>query len=47
MILQDGSVIVENSQSGPWLDMEVVGCSWVVVVMDDGREEQGKDLQVW
>ena len=47
MVLQDGSVIVKNGQARPWLDVEIVGGAGVVIVMDDGREEESKYLQVW
>ena len=46
MVLQDWSVVVKNSKARPWLSVEVVGGAGVVVVMDDGREEEGKNLKV-
>ena len=46
MILQDGLVVVHDGEVGAGLDVEVVGGARVVVVVDDGREEEGKDLKV-
>ncbi len=46
MILKDGPVVIEDGEAGPRLDVEVVGRSCVVVVVDDGREEKGEDLQI-
>ena len=46
VILQDRFVVVEDGEVGAGLDMEVVGGAGVVVVVDDGGEEQGEDLEV-
>ena len=46
MILQDRLVVVDDGQVWGWLDVEVVGGPGVVVVVDDGGEEEGEDLQV-
>ena len=46
VVLQDGFVVVEDGEVGGGLDMEVVGGAGVVVVVDDGGEEQGEDLKV-
>ena len=47
MVLQDWSIVVKNSKARPWLSVEVDGGAGVVVVMDDGGEKEGEDLQVW
>ena len=46
MILQDWLVVVDDGQVWGWLDVEVVGGPGVVVVVDDGGEQQGEDLEV-
>ena len=46
VILKDGFVVVEDGEVGLGLDVEVVGGAGVVVVVDDGGEEQGEDLEV-
>ena len=46
MILQDGLVVVHDGEVGAGLDVEVVGGARVVVVVDDGGEEEGKYLKV-
>ena len=46
MIFLDWSVIVKNSQTRTWLNVEVIGGTGMVIVMDDGGEEEGKNLQV-
>ena len=46
VVLEDGPVIVEDGEAGSRLDVEVVGGAGVVVVVDDGREEEGEHLQV-
>ena len=46
MIFLDRSVVIEDGQLGAGLDMEVVGGAGVVEVVDDGGEEESKDLEV-
>ena len=46
MVLQNSPIIVEDGQAGTRLDVEVVGGSRVVIIMDDGREEEGKNLEI-
>ena len=46
MILQDRLVVVDDGQVWGGLDVEVVGGPGVVVVVDDGGEQQGEDLEV-
>ena len=46
MVLLNGPVVVEHGKVGARLDVEVVGGSRVVVVVDNRGEEQGEDLQV-
>ena len=46
MIFLDRFVVIEDGQLGAGLDMEVVGGAGVVVVVDDGGEEDGEYLQV-
>jgi hypothetical protein len=46
MILEDGPVVIEDGEAGPRLDVKVVRRSRVVIVVDNGGEEQGKDLQI-
>ena len=47
VVLQDGPVVVHDGEAGVWLDVEVVGGACVLVVVDDGREEEGEDLKIW
>ena len=46
MVLEDGLVVVHDGEVGAGLDVEIVGGARVVVVVDDGGEEEGKDLEV-
>jgi hypothetical protein len=46
MIFQDCPVIVEDGQRGTRLDVKVVSGSRMVIVMDDCREEKGKNLEI-
>ena len=46
MIFLDRSVVIEDGQLGAGLDMEVVGGAGVVVVVDDGGQENAEYLQV-
>ena len=46
MILLDRSVVVEHGQLGAGLDVEVVGGARVVVVVNDGREQNAEYLQI-
>ena len=46
VVLEDGLVVVHDCEVGAGLDVEVVGGARVVVVVDDGGEEEGKDLKV-
>ena len=46
MIFLDRFVVIEDGQLGAGLDMEVVGGAGVVVVVDDGGEEDAEYLQV-
>ena len=46
MIFLDRSVVIEDGQLGAGLDMEVVGGAGVVVVVDDGGQENTEYLQV-
>ena len=46
MIFLDRSVVIEDGQLGAGLDMEVVGGAGVVVVVDDGGQEDAEYLQV-
>ena len=46
MIFLDRSVVIEDGQLGAGLDVEVVGCSGMIVVVDDGGEENTEYLQV-
>lgn len=46
MVLQDCSIIVQEGCFSARHDMEVVGCASVLVVMDNGCHQSGKDLQV-
>ena len=46
MILQYCPVIVEDGKRGTRLDVEVVGGAGVVIVMNDGREEERKNLEI-
>ena len=46
MIFLDRSVVIEDGQLGAGLDMEVVGGAGVVVVVDDGGQEDTEYLQV-
>ena len=46
MVLEDGLVVVHDGEVGAGLDVEVVGGARVVVVVDDCREEEGKNLKV-
>ena len=47
MVLEDALVIVHHGQVWCWLDVEVVSCPGVVVVVDDGGQEETEYLQVW
>jgi hypothetical protein len=46
MVLQDCSIIVQEGCFSAWHDMKVVGCASVLIVMDNGCHQSGKDLQV-
>lgn len=46
MVLKDGPVVVEDGELAVRIDVKVVGCPRVVVVVDDGRDQGRKDLQV-
>ena len=46
MILQYCPVIVEDGKRGTRLDVEVVGGAGVVIVMNNGREEERKNLEI-
>ena len=46
MIFLDRSVVIEDGQLGAGLDVEVVGGAGVVVVVDDGGQEDAEYLQV-
>ena len=46
MIFLDRSVVIEDGQLGAGLDVEVVGGAGVVVVVDDGGQEDTEYLQV-
>ena len=46
VVLQDCPVIVEEGETGARVDVEVVGGSCVVEVVDDGGEQQSKHLKV-
>ena len=46
MVFLDRSVVIEDGQLGAGLDMEVVGGAGVVVVVDDGGQEDAEYLQV-
>lgn len=46
MVLQDCSIIVQEGCFSARHDMEVVGCASMLVVMDKGCHQSGKDLQV-
>lgn len=47
MVLEDALVVVHHGQVGCWLDVEVVCCPGVVIVMDDGGQQETEYLQVW
>ena len=44
VVLKDGPIVVEHGQLGARLDVEVVRRARVVIVVDNGREQQGKHL---
>ena len=46
MVFKDRFVVVEECEAGAGLDVEVVGCAGVVVVVDDGGQENAEYLQV-
>ena len=46
MVLEDALVVVHHGQLGCWLDVEVVCCPGVVVVVDDGGQQETEYLQV-
>ena len=46
MILEHCSVVVEDGQPGPGVDVEVVGRPAVVKVMNDRSQQTRKDLQI-
>ena len=46
MVFLDRSVVIEDGQLGAGLDVEVVGGAGVVVVVDDGGQEDTEYLQV-
>ena len=47
MILEDALVIIHHGKVWCWLDVEVVCCPGVVIVVDDGGQEETEYLQVW
>ena len=46
MVFKDRFVVVEECEAGAGLDVEVVGCAGMIVVVDDGGEENTEYLQV-
>lgn len=46
VILQDASIVVKHCKLGLRLDVEIVGVSGMLVVMDEGSEEHREKFQV-
>jgi len=46
VVLQDGPVIVEHGEVGSDIDMEIIGSSRMIQIMDNSRKEEGKDFQI-
>ena len=46
MVFKDRFVVVEECEAGAGLDVEVVGGAGMIVVVDDGGEENTEYLQV-
>ena len=47
MIFENRLIIIDNSQRRCRLDVEVIGGTSVIIVMDDRWHEEGESLEVW